>query len=261
MEGSQVSTFGSDYAAAYDAMYQDKNYQAECDQLESCFSKYSTPLISSILDIGCGTGKHSWELAKRGYRVTGVDLSAQMLDLAANQPLESSEQNRPIFKHGDATTMDLKEEFDAVIMMFAVISYLNTNDSFIAGLRNVSRHLKPGGLFLADFWYGPGVLMDNPTNRTHTRSIGASTVERRVKPEVNLARNSCTLSYEVVTVDENSNERTSTEEHVMRYFFGPELDLALSITGFELLHLGKSMDWSESLQDADWTGSLVARRL
>jgi hypothetical protein len=47
----------------------------------------------------------------------------------------------------------------------------------------------------------------------------------------------------------------------MRYFFGPELDLALSITGFELLHLGKSMDWSESLQDADWTGSLVARRL
>lgn len=256
-----MNTFGLDYAAAYDAMYQDKNYHGECDQLESCFQEFTTTPIISVLDIGCGTGKHSWELAKRGYRVTGVDLSTQMLNLAANQPLESSEQNIPIFKQGDATIVDLKEEFDAVIMMFAVISYLNTNESFIAGLRNVSRHLKPGGLFLADFWYGPGVLMDNPTERTHTRSIGASTVERRVTPQVNLAQNSCTLSYEVVTVDENLNERKSTEEHVMRYFFGPELDLALSITGFELLHLGRSSNWSESLQGADWTGSLVARRL
>ena len=256
-----MKTFGSDYSAAYDAMYQDKNYRGECDQLELCFQEFTTIPIISVLDIGCGTGKHSWELARRGYQVTGVDLSTQMLDLATSQPHESSEQSRPHFKHGDVTTMDLKEEFDAAVMMFAVISYLNTNESFIAGLRNVSRHLKPGGLFLADFWYGPGVLMDNPTDRTHTRSIGASTVERRVTPRVNLAQNSCTLSYEVVTIDANSNERKSTEEHIMRYFFGPELDLALSITGFELLHLGKSSDWSESLQGADWTGSLVARRL
>jgi len=256
-----VSNFGSDYAAVYDAMYEDKDYRSECNQLSWGFQEFGTIPINSVLDLGCGTGKHSWELANRGFQVTGVDRSADMLTVAKNQLLGVWENNQPAFEQGDATDFDLKEEFDAVVMMFAVISYLSTNDSLIAGLKNISRHLKPGGLFLADFWYGPGVLMDNPTQRSHTRTIGETTVERRVTPKLNLAQNTCLLNYEVITVDVNGETHVSAEDHVMRYLFGPELDLALSISGLELLHLGQSMNWDLKLEDADWTGSLVARRV
>jgi SAM-dependent methyltransferase len=261
MEGFEVSNFGSEYSAAYDAMYQDKDYRGECDQLEWGFQKFGTIPISSVLDIGCGTGKHSWELANRGFQVTGVDRSAEMLSVAKNQTLGETTSTKPRFEQGDATDFDLTEEFDAVIMMFAVISYLSTNESLMAGLKNIFQHLKPGGLFLADFWYGPGVLMDNPTQRSHKRSIGETTVERRVIPQLNLAENTCLLSYEVITLDSNQESYTMNEDHVMRYLFGPELELALSIAGLELLHLGQSSNWSLKLEDADWTGSLVARRV
>jgi SAM-dependent methyltransferase len=256
-----MSNFGSDYAAAYDAMYDEKNYQSECDQLEWAFKEFGTSQINSILDIGCGTGKHSWELANRCFQVTGVDRSAEMLYLARNQTCGEICAIKPAFTQGEATDFDLKKEFDAVIMMFAVLSYLSTNQSLVAGLKNVSRHLKPGALFLADFWYGPGVLMDNPTKRSHTRTIGDTTVERRVTPHLNLPQNTCLLGYEVITTDANNESHSVTEDHVMRYFFGPELGLALSMAGLEILHLGQSSNWSVKLEKADWNGSLVARRV
>jgi len=256
-----MSNFGSDYAAAYDAMYEEKDYVGECDQLQWGFKEFGTIPTNSVLDLGCGTGKHSWELAKRGYQVTGVDQSADMLAVAKNQKLGQASGTKPTFTQGDAINFDLKQEFDAVVMMFAVISYLSTNDALILGLKNISRHLKPGGLFMADFWYGPGVLMDNPTQRSHVRTIGETRVKRKVTPKLNLVENTCLLNYEVTTTDEKEASHTVFEEHTMRYFFGPELRLMLSLVGMELLHLGKSSDWRMKLTGADWTGSLMARRV
>lgn len=255
-----MSNFGSDYADSYDSMYEGKDYQGECDQIEWCFGEFSPGPITSVLDVGCGTGKHSWELVDRGFHVTGVDQSFDMLAIARNPSRNQKTRRRPLFEQGDATEFDLKVDFDAVIMMFAVISYLNNNESLIAGLKNMARHLKPGGLFLADFWYGPGVLMDNPKQRAHKRSLGEKTVERRVTPTLNLSTNTCLLNYEIITIDGDQDPHITKEDHLMRYFFGPELELALAASGLELLHLGQSSNWSLNLNAADWTGSLVARR-
>jgi len=71
--------FGQAYADQYDLLYHDKDYEAECDLLEEVFRRYGQEPIKSILDLGCGTGNHAILLARRGYRVTGVDLSADML--------------------------------------------------------------------------------------------------------------------------------------------------------------------------------------
>lgn len=256
-----MSNFGSDYANAYDAMYADKDYVYECEQLEWAFNRFGKVPIKSVLDIGCGTGRHCWELARRGFTVTGIDRSLDMLNIANSRIRTSSSDNQPLFKYGDAIDFEFNYCFDAVVMMFAVLSYLNTNDSLIAGLTNVSKHLKPGGLFLADFWYGPGVLMDNPEERSHERFIGETKVQRKVTPQLNLSQNSCSLFYQVKSVDINGQTREISEVHNMRYLFGPELEMVLSIAGMELLHLGQSPNWAHELQDADWTGSLIARRL
>ena len=256
-----MTNFGRDYAAAYDAMYEEKDYQKECDQLEWAFHKFGTFPINSILDIGCGTGRHSWELANRGFHVTGVDQSLDMLLLAENQTLGVAMENKPTFELGNAVDFKLPQEYDSVIMMFAVISYLSTNESLASCLKNVARHLRPGGLFLADFWYGPGVLMDLPTQRSHIRTIGETRVERRVTPRLKFAENTCLLKYEIITTVDDKESHSIDEDHLMRYLFGPELDLVLSIAGMELLHLGQSSNWSLKLEDADWTGSIVARRI
>jgi len=62
--------FGLDYSDSYDDLYADKDYGAECDLLEKIFRRADRP-VHTILDLGCGTGRHSVELARRGYELVG----------------------------------------------------------------------------------------------------------------------------------------------------------------------------------------------
>src|SRR4029077_11778373 len=75
--------FGASYSLAYDALYRDKDYVSECDFVEAAIRRHgSGGDHRKVLDLGCGTGGHSIELARRGYTVRGVDLSPHMLSVA-----------------------------------------------------------------------------------------------------------------------------------------------------------------------------------
>ena len=79
-----TDVFGQEYAAAYDLLYADKDYDAECDLLERIFRESGRP-VRTVLDLGCGTGAHAVRLAQRGYEVVGVDLSEDMLRIARDR--------------------------------------------------------------------------------------------------------------------------------------------------------------------------------
>ena len=162
-----TTPFGPLYAEHYDLFYQHKDYEAECSFLEAVFQRFARQPVHSVLDVGCGTGGHALRLAQRGYAVMGVDRSAAML-AEARQEAERSESTRtggqadrsdqrPEFVLGDVRSFDLGQTYDAAIMMFAVLSYQATNEDLAAAFTRVRRHLTPGGLLVADFWYGPAV--------------------------------------------------------------------------------------------------------
>src|ERR1043166_4836147 len=142
-------TFGTDYAAAYESLYQDKHYSAECDLLESIFRQCGQGPINRVLDFGCGTGGHANLLAERGYTVVGVDRSEDMLRQARTHATTCR------FERGDVTSVRLGETFDAVLMMFAVLGYQTTNEQVLNALKTARCHLHDGGLLFADVWYGP----------------------------------------------------------------------------------------------------------
>ncbi|MDK2884294.1 class I SAM-dependent methyltransferase [Pseudothermotoga sp.] len=71
--------FFDEYAEKYDNEIFTKNTKAEIDFIEQ---ELNIPAGSFILDVGCGTGRHSIELAKRGYSVKGIDISERMLSIA-----------------------------------------------------------------------------------------------------------------------------------------------------------------------------------
>src|SRR5262249_51990165 len=128
--GAQVTmgVFGADYAAAYDTLYEDKDYLAECDLIERVFELYGVGRVRSVLDLGCGTGGHSGPLAERGYEVTGVDRSPHMLERARVRTAAAR------FELGEIGSLDLATTFDAVLMMFAVLSYQVGNADVQAAL-------------------------------------------------------------------------------------------------------------------------------
>ena len=129
----------------YGMKYERENFVqgtiGECDFLEQEINYQKT---ARILDIGCGTGRHSIELSKRGYTVTGIDLSESLLKRAKQK---ASEQNLPInFEQHDARKLPFVNEFDLVIMLCeGAFPLMETDEMNFQILRNATQALKPKG--------------------------------------------------------------------------------------------------------------------
>ena len=113
----------------------------ECDFIEKEINYNKT---ARILDIGCGTGRHSVELSKRGYVVTGIDLSESMLKRANNK---ASEQNlKIVFQKHDARKLPFFNEFNLVIMLCeGAFPLMETDEMNFRILQNATNALKPKG--------------------------------------------------------------------------------------------------------------------
>lgn len=113
---------------------------------------------SELLDLGCGHGRHSVELARRGVRVTGVDLSEASLAAARVRADEAGVKAE--FVRQDLLDLGYESASDAAIMMFTVFGCLPTDDEHQEVLRRAARALRPGGRFLLDTTSALGVLRD-----------------------------------------------------------------------------------------------------
>ncbi|ASJ04601.1 class I SAM-dependent methyltransferase [Thermococcus barossii] len=136
-------------AEYYDAIYRRRAERVgkEIDFVEELFREDAEREVRRILDLACGTGIPTLELAGRGYEVVGLDLHEEMLAVARRKA--EREGLSVEFIHGNALEIDFEEEFDAVTMFFSSIMYFD--DSAIQQLFNsVKRALKPGGVFIAD---------------------------------------------------------------------------------------------------------------
>lgn len=253
-----MSVFASLYANQYDTLYGDKDYSAECDLIEDAFGRFdATP--RSILDIGCGTGSHTLELARRGYECTGVDLSQAMLDEATRKTAAAEVEHAPHWLQGDVRAFDAGTAFDAAIMMFAVIGYLTSNDDVLAGLRNVRRHLRPGSLFICDFWYGPAVLSVRPSERVRTLRNGAGQTIRAASTVVDSFAHTADVSFRLWTIEGDRFLGETTETHRMRYFFPQEFRLLLEQGGFTSLSLSTFPELDKPLSDESWNALSIAK--
>lgn len=253
--------FGRAYAEHYDRLYGDKDYEKECNLLEGLFQRHSPGPVRTVLDLGCGTGSHAIPLAERGYRVTGVDRSREMLDRGVEKAARgvlSAGCQAPEFIHGDVRTLDLGRRFDVVLMMFAVLGYQLTNEDVLAALRAVRKHLEPGGLFICDVWYGPAVLSIGPSERIKVIPTAGGQIIRAAAGSLDTYHHLCKVDYHVWELAGSHLVSETRESHQMRYFFPQELDLFFSQEHLRLNAL-LVFDHSNSPPDANsWNVLVVA---
>ncbi len=230
-----MSAFAA-YARYYDLLYRDKNYEAESEYVATLLRGYA-PGARTILDIGCGTGAHARDLARKGFSVHGVDISEGMLARAhaTKAELEPELREALSFSHGDARTVDLRKKFDAVVSLFHVMSYQASNDDLLAAFASARRHLNPGGVFIFDCWYGPAVLTDLPKVVTRTFSENGLKLERLSEPAMDAEGNTVMVNYTLNVTGDGRNDETIRESHLMRYLFTPEVKLMLAENDLELL--------------------------
>lgn len=265
MTGTTV--FGADYAAAYDPLYGDKDYEGECDLVLRLLAAHGARGPLRLLDLGCGTGNHVLPLARRGHAVTGVDRAPAMLDRARAKTaglvppsgVPAPVFRAPVFHEGDARDLDLGVRFDAVLMMFAVLGYLHADADLTAALRTVRRHLEPGGHFVFDVWNGPAVLADPPGPRVRTVEAGGVRLVRTTESTLDADRRLCRVRFALDRTAADGTVAAFAEEHVMRFFFPAELEAALAAAGLRLLDLRALPDGEGPPDERAWTVVGVAR--
>lgn len=233
----------SSYAHYYDLLYCNKDYQAEADFVHNLLQKYASK-TKTILELGCGTGIHAVSLAKKGYNIRGIDISKDMLKQANKRcsRIPKNISKRLSFSHGDIRKVRLEQRYDAVIGLFHVISYQTTNSDLISTFDTVSKHLKPGGTFIFDCWYGPAVLTKRPEVRIKRIENEQIRVVRIAEPVMHYNENVVDVNYQVFI----KNKKTEVieelkEKHRMRYFFKPELNLFLKKKDMQILHFREWM--------------------
>ena len=216
------------YARYYDLLYRDKDYAGEAAYVAGLI-KEQLPHAATILELGCGTGTHAVLLARLGFQVHGVDMSEAMVAQAnaRKAALEPELAARLSFGLGDARSVRTGASYDAVISLFHVVSYQSTNADLAANFATARTHLRAGGLFLFDTWYGPAVLRDPPVTRIKRLEDEAISVVRLAEPVMHYNENLVDVHYEVQMQDKATGAREQlTEVHRMRYLFAPELEMA-----------------------------------
>lgn len=130
-----------DFGEKYDRECFTQGTLGECDFIEH---EIKHNRKTAILDIGCGTGRHAVELAARGYKVTGIDLSESMLNRAKEKAgLRNVEVD---FRMLDARSLPFAKEFDLAIMLCeGAFPLMETDEMNYVILQNAAKSLRPGG--------------------------------------------------------------------------------------------------------------------
>jgi SAM-dependent methyltransferase len=257
-----TSVFDSNYSEQYDLLYSEKDYESECDMLEEVFRRNLDGNPAAILDLGCGTGNHVIPLAKRGYQVTGVDISGDMLAQAEAKVKKMKFDGRmtpPLFLQSDLRSFNEDKKYDVVLMMFAVLGYQTANEHVMDAMHTVARHLRPGGLFVFDVWYGPAVLKIKPSDRVKVIELADGELIRSASCSLDIFQQLAEVNYRLWRIRDHAVISETKESHLMRYFFPQELAFFLLQSGLSLQSLTAFPDLTQPATEESWNALAVAR--
>lgn len=133
-------------ARVYDKLNADIDYAAWANFVEECFARYLPNKPELVLDLACGTGSMTLELARRGYDMIGVDGSADML----SEAFARAEGAGVLFLEQDMREFELYGTVGAVTCCLDSLNYLLSPTDLVRCFKTVHNYLDPDGLFLFD---------------------------------------------------------------------------------------------------------------
>jgi ubiquinone/menaquinone biosynthesis C-methylase UbiE len=143
-----VNNIYTNFAYVYDKLMYDIDYEKWADYIEKIFkSNKLEPEL--VLDLGCGTGSLCIEMAKRGYDMTGIDISADMLSCAKTKS-ESAGFDNILYLNQDMTNFELYGTVDAILCLMDSVNYITHKNDIKKLFKLVKNYLNPGGLFIFD---------------------------------------------------------------------------------------------------------------
>jgi SAM-dependent methyltransferase len=254
-----MSSYAGRHAELYDLFYADKPYAEEAAFVHRCLNKLGASPAREILELACGTGQHAFELEKHGYRITAIDHSPDMLQVARERAAQTG--SKVLFTRGDMRALpSAATEYDAVICLFDSIGYLKADEALAEAFAGIERCLRPGGLFIFEFWHAPAMLTQYSPVRFRRWSVPDGEVVRISETTLDRKDQLADVSYTVYELNNDGTYSTFCEKQTNRFFFPDEMRTLISGAGFEMLKLYAGFQEDESIDANTWHLVAVARK-
>lgn len=238
-------------SSVYDKINSQIDYSAWADFFERCFDKYLPQRPELVLDLACGTGSMTLELARRGYNMIGVDGSSDMLNIAYERKFESDTPHDVLFLLQDMREFELYGTVGAVTCCLDSVNYLCEDGDLDECLACVHNYLDPDGLFLFD--------VNTPHKFEHTYGDNVYVYEEEEcgadafciwQNCYDADSRICDFSLTVFEREENGGKYTRRDENQSeRCYTEGEIRDALTRNGFEFVGFYSNFDFTPAASD------------
>ncbi|NNL22438.1 MAG: methyltransferase domain-containing protein [Ignavibacteriaceae bacterium] len=180
---------------------------------------------SLVLDMACGSGRHSIVFAQKGFKATAVDLSERLISEAKNNAKQANVDIE--FIQSDILDLKLEKKFDLVVNLFTSFGYFDTDEENIIVIKKAKDLLKAGGYFIIDFLNKGfleknliplSTLSENTTTITQKRSINGNRVEKKITIEKDGIIKHFSESVRLYDIDELNNILQSVGFRLLKTF-------------------------------------------
>ncbi|MFI8715322.1 class I SAM-dependent methyltransferase [Brevibacillus brevis] len=216
--------FERSFREDYVLVYRHRDDSAADGEIANLLERLPVKDTGRVLDLCCGSGRHSRALARRGYEVVGVDLSPVLLQLAEEQ----NTYPQLSFARCDMRDIPFHEEFDIVVNLFTSFGYFSTDEENANVIRNMAQALKTKGEVVIDFLNAAYVIDNLVPHSTKEVSRMLIKEERWVQDGF--------VKKRILISDESSNEPREYMEQV-RLFSAEQMIAMLTEAGFEKIQV------------------------
>lgn len=243
----------------YDNINSEVDYSLWADFVESCFDRFLPCRPELVLDLACGTGSMTLELARRGYDMIGVDSSPDMLSQALTRKSEEQLQRDVLFLLQDMTSFELYGTVGAITCCLDSINYLTADGDLDRCFATAHNYLDPDGLFLFDVNtpHKFRTVYGENTYVFEEEDCGADSfcVWQNFFDEKS---GLCDFYLTVFSADGEGKYSRADERQCERCYSREELTAALERNGFELLGVYSDLAFSAP-RDTDERWYIAAR--
>ena len=203
------------------------------DRIPELLAEWGGPAGGRLLDLACGTGAFALEMAARGWQVSGLDQSEQMLDFARAMAVER--QLKADFARGDMRSFEFTEPFDLVTCWFDSLNYLLSEEDLFQAFLHARKTLKPGGWFVFDMNTICGLMSGWMREKAYIQSETEHYLELH-RPVFDYEANIVTLR---ITIFEKEGDlyRRYDEAHSERGYALAVIQDGLEKAGFEIMQM------------------------
>jgi SAM-dependent methyltransferase len=207
------------------------------------YLEYANRQNGKILELGCGTGRVSIELAKAGYFVTGLDLSETMLEIYKDKIklLPKNIQERIDLINGNMANYNIEQKFSLIIAPFRAFQVLTNNNDINSCLKCIKNHLDNNGIFILNV-FRPSKILDESwcsgENIQWERKIvedGINIVKKDCREKIDIKNQIIYPKFIYEITDKQGNIEKCIENLELKYYYYNQLKALLETNGYKIL--------------------------